>query len=335
MTVAAPASRRPRTDRGGGGLLDAVALALGRPSAWPIALAGFLARGGILLFLLPIVVLPTPTGLATAFGSDIIAIAMAAPTAAVVRLAVTALLLVVGWLALASIVGAAADAVLAGWAAGPAALRPVARRRRIGLVLRVAFVRLACHLPLAIASVWAIARIVAVIYREYISPGDLSVPLPLRVAASVPDAIGLLLIAWLLGEALGGLAARGVVLEGRPVGRAIGGAIASLALHPISTGIALVTTTVTVVALVAPPILASALAWGELRRELLGQADLVMVLAATLAFAALWLAGLVAAGLATTIRSSIWTWHALRVRKTGPSTAPASMLVPDPSAAEA
>jgi hypothetical protein len=357
MTVAAPASERPRTDRDRGrGLPGAVTLALGRPSAWPIALAGFLVRGGILLFLLPVVVLPTPTELATAFGSDIIALALAAPTAAVARLAAAAILLVVGWLLVASIVGAAADAALAWWAAAPGAIdagpgrapegsgpaaaatgeaAPAAPRRGIGLVLRVAIVRLACHLPLAIASVWAIARIVAAVYREYISPGDLSVPLPLRVAASVPDAIGLLIVAWLLGEALGGLAARGVALEGRSVGRAILGAVTSLVLHPVSAGIALVTTTVVVVLLVAPPIAASALIWDELRRELLGPADPGPVLAATLAFAALWLAGLAAAGVATTIRSSIWTWHALRVGEAGPRMAPVPRPVAGSSAAEA
>src|SRR5918997_1141123 len=38
---------------------------LERPESWWVALAGFLARGGLLLFLLPILVLHTPAGVQT------------------------------------------------------------------------------------------------------------------------------------------------------------------------------------------------------------------------------------------------------------------------------
>ena len=345
----APASGRPREEQGRGrGFLGAMTLALRHPSAWPVALAGFLVRGGILLFLLPVVVLPTPTGLATAFGSDIIAVAIAGPTPATVQLAATAILAVLGWLVLGSVVGAAADIELARWAAtsgraaatvpadtpGPAA-RAFPPRSRRGLVGRVAIVRLACHLPLAIVSVWAAARIVAAVYREYISPGDLSVPLSLRVVGSVPDAIVLLVVAWLIGEALGGLAARAIVLDGRPAGRAIRAALASTVLHPLSAGIALATTTIVLVSLVAPLVVASAVLWGRLGSELLGAGDALTVLAATLGFIAAWLVGLFAAAVAATLRSSIWTWHALRVRDSRPIALPSSIPAAESSVAEA
>lgn len=356
MIALAPASGRPRQRRDRGrGFLGAVTLALRHPSAWPIALAGFLARGGILLFLLPVVALPTPTGLATAFGSEIIAVAMGVPTPSVVQLVVTAIVAVLGWIVLGSLIGAAADVALAGWAAtsdptadgagpreepvrGPDASEapqaPRARRTQ-GLVVRVALVRLACHLPLAIVSVWAVARIVAAVYREYISPGDLSVPLPIRVAASVPDAIVLLVVVWLLGEALGGLAARAIVLQGRPAARAVAAAVASLVLHPLSAGVALASTSVALVALVAPPLGGSALAWDRLGHRLQAAPDPPAILAATLVFAGIWLAGLLAAALATTLRSSIWTWHALRVGEAAPIALPASMPATESSAAEA
>ena len=41
---------------------SAIRDALGSPSAWLVAGAGFLARGGILVFALPVLSLPTPVG---------------------------------------------------------------------------------------------------------------------------------------------------------------------------------------------------------------------------------------------------------------------------------
>ena len=51
-------------------LAGALVETLVRPSGWPLALARFLVRGGIIPFALPIVVLPTTVGIATFFGPD-------------------------------------------------------------------------------------------------------------------------------------------------------------------------------------------------------------------------------------------------------------------------
>ena len=56
----------------GGTLLAALLVTLSRPATWPLALAAFLVRGGILVILLPIVVLPTTVGLGTAFGPTLL-----------------------------------------------------------------------------------------------------------------------------------------------------------------------------------------------------------------------------------------------------------------------
>ena len=61
----------------GSGLL----VTLATPATWPLALATFLIRGGIVLLVVPIVVLPTPVGLATAFGPTLTAIALGRPPA--------------------------------------------------------------------------------------------------------------------------------------------------------------------------------------------------------------------------------------------------------------
>ena len=44
-------------------LLSSLLATLAHPLAWPVALAGFLVRGGIVVFLLPIVALPSPVGI--------------------------------------------------------------------------------------------------------------------------------------------------------------------------------------------------------------------------------------------------------------------------------
>jgi hypothetical protein len=318
VTQAWQVAGRPLTDARVRGLMRLGGAAVLEPRSWAVALAGFLARGGFLLFVLPIVVLPTPTGLATAFGGDIIAVTLATPTTDVIRLTVTVVIVVVGWLVLASMVGATADVALARWGAaaegGAASGEDLGQLPRPALIVRVALVRLACHLPFAVAAVWAVARIVAAVYQQYISPGDLSVSLPLRVIRSVPDAIVLLLAAWLIGEAVGGLAARRIVLEGRSMPRSIGDSITSLVLRPISTIVALISTIAALAILVVPPLAAAALAWSRLGHDLRAGSDASVLVAETLAFAALWLGALVTTGLAAASRSAVWTWHMLGTR---------------------
>jgi len=55
----------------GAGLAAALLVILPRPASWIVGLAAFLVRGGILLFLLPIVVLPSPVGLANILGPTV------------------------------------------------------------------------------------------------------------------------------------------------------------------------------------------------------------------------------------------------------------------------
>ena len=71
---------------------------LDRPSTWPLALAGFLIRGGWLLVVAPIVVLPTAVGLANVIAPLLEDIAFGRRVGDLVVLIVLALVVVVGWL---------------------------------------------------------------------------------------------------------------------------------------------------------------------------------------------------------------------------------------------
>ena len=137
-------------------------IVLARPGLWVIALGGFLVRGGILVFFVPIVALPSPVGLATAFGPTITTLVLSGPTPALL-LAITLLAVVIAlvfflatWAAAlaerALILALATDDELPdemriGTERGPSAWRLVA-------------VRLAAQLPLWVVLALTSSRIV-------------------------------------------------------------------------------------------------------------------------------------------------------------------------------
>jgi len=56
----------------GATLAGSLLATLAHPVLWVLALAGFLVRGGIVAFLIPILVLPTPVGLANLAGPTLV-----------------------------------------------------------------------------------------------------------------------------------------------------------------------------------------------------------------------------------------------------------------------
>ena len=84
-------------------LVSSLLAALAHPVAWPVALAGFLVRGGIVLFLVPILVLPSPVGL-----SDVIAPTLSSVALGGVTVELVALVGAIGALGIAGV-------LLAGW----------------------------------------------------------------------------------------------------------------------------------------------------------------------------------------------------------------------------
>ena len=79
-------------------LSEGLLVTLARPTTWPLALAAFLVRGGLVLVVLPIVVLPTPVGIGDVVGPTLTAIALGGfPSEAVMGGAV-ALVCLLAWL---------------------------------------------------------------------------------------------------------------------------------------------------------------------------------------------------------------------------------------------
>lgn len=287
-----------------GATLTASLLAvLARPSTWPLALLGFLVRGGWLLVVAPIVVVPTPVGLANAVAPLLEDAAFGRRTgelALVIGLAIgaTALLVLgggfIGAVAEAEGVRRIAEEEHIRWRAGP-----VSRR--------ILVARLLAHLPLALALAWATVRMIAVGYRELTVPSDVSVPVVWRIVAGAPEAVSMVIVTWSIGEVLGALAARRIVLLGegsRAALREAAGRIRHLPLRMLAFGSV---TTLALVVVLALTGLAAGAAWSALGGALsIGDTSLATTLL-LVGFVVLFAGGLLLISLTCAWRAAVWT----------------------------
>ncbi len=304
-------------------MIASLLVVLPRPGTWAVALAAFLVRGGLLIFLLPILVLPSPVGLATMLGPTITAfwlgglsLGFAAIVAAIFG-AFFVWLVVGGWVAALS----ERDLILSVTADDELALgrRPaVSRARRGGRVWRIVLLRLAGYVPLAVALGYGALRLVQATYRELTLPSDVMVPIVWRVVGSVPDAVAGIALGWTLGEIIGALGARRLVLWGQSIDQAYVGAWADLVRRPVTIVATYVVPTVVLVLVSAPLVLGAGVVWQMLRGILsLDRAEDAPILALTMVlFVATWAVGLVVAGLLAAWRSAASTVEVLRVRGT-------------------
>ncbi len=293
-------------------LATAALVLLERPALVPVALAGFLVRGGIVVLLLPIVVLPTPVGLATIFGPDIVSVALAGLNPGVLRLAVLGATILVIWLLVSGWLGAAADVALIEATASPQ--RPgkapvddhggVAPRGR-WTVARVAIVRWLAHLPLVVALAWGVIRIVEATYAELVLPSDTATPLVLRVLAAAPDAVIAVAGAWLLGEVWGGCAARFLV-RGRSVGGALWAGLRWLARAPLRAGGAVVATTGALVLVLAGGLVATTVVWSVLRPIVRLDPGGFGLLPVVVLLVGVWLVVVAVVGVTVAWRAIVW-----------------------------
>jgi hypothetical protein len=274
-----------------------------RPAWWAIALGAFLVRGGILLAILPIVVLPTPVGIANAIGPALVGFVFGGPSPAFVQLVATVVLVALGWLVGSTALGAWLDLALAAEVASDEEVRLDPGRQRVAPA-RALVVRLAAHVPTAIVLAWSSVLIVAATYQELTSPGDAALPIPLRVVLRVPAPVALLAVAWLVGEAVGGAGLRRLA-RGGSIGRSLVEGVVAVA-RP--SGLAtLVLTTLVVAASLVPLVVVAAVAWEKARLLLLEGADAGAVVLGVTLFLATWLAGLVVAAVGVAFRQAAWT----------------------------
>jgi hypothetical protein len=289
---------------------EPLVVGLGRADVWAASLAGFLVRGGVVLFLLPIIVVPSPLDVANVLGPAVTSAALGGPNPDLVRVAVAGSLVAVLVLAIAFAIGAVMDVNVTRMGAaelgvGSPATADAPRPR--GAVRRAFAVRLLALLPLVVVLALGVPAVVGATYTELVNPTDFVTPIVVRVLGDVPLVVAAILVTWLAGEAVGGLAVRFVVLDGRGVLGALGGALRLLVVRPLSAGLALLVGTALLAALVAPALVASGLVWRFAATSLAAGDDPIVAVLAIVVLSALWLGGLVLAGFGASVRALLWT----------------------------
>src|SRR5690349_8778769 len=207
--------------------LVALLTALGRPTWWVLALAGFLVRGGIVLFVVAIVSLPSPLALSNVFGPLVTPLYLGRLEPATAALIGGGVALLLAWLVAGSWFAAATEVVLIRDAQGAARDEGLAvsaelspARRLIG---RATLAHLIALIPLALAIALGSIRILDAAYAELTNPSDAN-SVVLRVIARSTGPVAAIVIAWVLGEIVGGLAVRRIVLTDQSVGTAVASA---------------------------------------------------------------------------------------------------------------
>jgi hypothetical protein len=168
-------------------------------------------------------------------------------------------------------------------------------------------IRLLALAPVVIVAALAWKPLYDATYHELIMPGDLVTPLPLRVLAQVPWLVIGLFATWVLSDAAAAVGVRRLVLERRPVFASWLLGWADLVRRPYRI---LPTALVGVVALgllVGPAMVAAAIGWGRVRDILTGDREPAVVLGAIAIWVAIWLGGLVLAGVGAAVRAAMWT----------------------------
>lgn len=319
-----------------GSLAVSLLATLANPSTWILALAGFLVRGGIVLVLAPIVVVPSAVGLANLVAPTLTSMVFGGISGEVlttIALIVVALAtwLIVGGLAAAAVESEGALVIARDEEVAGGVGRPD-RPTRSGAMMRIFLARALAAGPLAIALAAGSIRVVAVAYRELTVPSDVGVALVIRIVRGAPEAIAWIVLAWILAEIAGAMAARRIALAGDGVIAALGGSVRQIVRSPLRAVVAFVVPLAVLIAVVVPSTAASVAGWDTVRASIANDAGPLAVAAWIAIFVGLWAGGLVLIGMACAWRSAIWTLEAARTFGGVPNGRPGDWT-PSPDAA--
>jgi hypothetical protein len=309
--AASPTERADRVHAGWRvGILAATRATLVRGRWSVLALAAFLVRGGILLVLLPIVVLPSPAELSGLTGPTFMGGGLQSPTPLLVMLvAVTSLVLVTivlvttvlgTWLEVELIAAMELDEAFT-------TVRGSRPRARIGLGPAIE-ARLATHLPTAVALVAGLVVLTGAATDEMLSPQGTG-PLVVRILLRAPLVPIAVVLAWLLGETWAGLAIRHLAVVAS-VRAALRRGLRDL-VRPSAIG-TLLATSIVVGLLVLALWAAVGHAFARLPPLLTEPSEPAFVLIALGLLVGTWAASLWLLGIGLAWRSAAWTAEVLR-----------------------
>jgi hypothetical protein len=299
-----------------GSTLAALLAALGRPSWWILALAGFLVRGGIVLFVVAIVTLPSPLALSNVFGPIVTQLYFGGLEPGTVALIVIAIVVVVAWVVAGSWIAAATEVALIREAQQAAADEglPVGPPRPAGrlVVSRLAAAHLVALVPLAVTVAIGSVQIYAVAYRELVNPTDAS-PIVLRVVQGAAAPLAAIAIVWVLCEIVGGMAVRRIVLDRASVLGAVLRSVLGLVRRPAGGLLAPVVTTAVLLVDLGAVLVMVMIVWTQVRNRLVhGIDDPLPTGLALVTLGAAWCLALLVTGLIDAWRSAAMTFEAER-----------------------
>jgi hypothetical protein len=298
----------------------AVVVTIARPLAWLLGLTGFLAGGGLVLLTAPIVVLPTPTGIQNALGAPISTLVVGTPSPAMVLLigggTIAGLGLVIGGL----VVGAWAERNLIGLqldAAGDEGLLVPPDLDGAPGALRVAVVRAFALLPVVAVFIMAWQPLYDAAYHELVLPDELATPLGLRVLRDVPWVVAAVVVAWALGDAAAALGVRRLVVGRRPILVAWLLGWVDIVRRPVRVTATAAFGIAVLALLTVPSMAAAAAGWARVRDVMARPDDAVGELSTVALWVAVWLGGLVLAGVGAAVRAAAWTLESTPVPSAG------------------
>ncbi|MEA2608578.1 MAG: hypothetical protein QOJ75_821 [Chloroflexota bacterium] len=290
----------------GAALTGALLVTLGSPQTWPLALAAFLLRGGVVLVALPIVVLPTPVGLGNLLAPTLTAAVFGGVTTGLIVLVAAILMVGIGWVVAGGLLAATLEAEAARVVAAEADdAEPVPRRR--AEAGRILMARLIAHLPLGVALAWGSARLVAVTYRELTNPFDVATPIVWRVLRASPEVVVAVFLTWMVGQAVGAIAARRIAIVGAGPFGALREAAITVLRRPMAVFADFCLPTAVLGLALAPSALAAASAANAVRLAMSRPSDPVGLVLAVVLFVSLWTVGLAMAGVICAWRAAVWT----------------------------
>lgn len=293
--------------------IAALPIVLGQPAWWLLALSGFFARGGIVVFALAIVSVPSPLVL-----SNILA-PIVTPLVFGTLLPQTAVLIAVGigiglfwliaggWFAAATEIALIREARATADDEGLPAPDDVPAGRQ--LAVRAAVAHLLAHAPTALVLGAGSVAIVRVIYAELVNPSD-SGPIALRVVGEAALPLAAIVAAWAFGELVGGLAVRRIALGGASILGGVAGGIGDLVRRPIGSLVMPLLTMLVLAVELAAVLATVAIVLSQVRDRIPASIDDPVATGLTLAtLGAAWSLALVVTGLIAAWRSAALTFE--------------------------
>lgn len=293
---------------------------LAQPRWWVLSLAGFLARGGLIVLVIPMVALPSTTAIANAVGPALVGFLFGGPSTSFLLLVGSIVGALVAWLLVSGLLGAALDLSMSRQAITGGDLAPYPSSREPGL-WAATVVRWLAHVPTLAALWWGATALVSATYQELVQPGDATIPLPLRVILDVPVPLAILAVTWLLGEAVGGLAVRHLAW-GAGIRRSLARAVLAL-LRPSAVAV-LVLTDLVIAVVIATGGLAISISFQHAQFLLIDRGPVIGQVLALILLSGSWIATASLIAVATAWRATAWTYEAARSR-------PRDEATPDPA----